>query len=103
MRAVFLLGVALLVMPVMAVAQSAAPASTPPPAAAEPEAPAAKSRTRSAPDISRDEYIQKAVERARRNAEKRFDKMDTDHNGILTADERRAARAARHAASAPAQ
>lgn len=46
-------------------------------------------------DISRDDYIQKAVDRARRAAEKRFDQMDADHDGILTADERRAYRAER--------
>ena len=46
-------------------------------------------------DYTRDEYIQRAVDRARRNAETRFDRMDTNHDGILTADERRAARAAR--------
>jgi hypothetical protein len=37
------------------------------------------------------------VERARRAAEKRFDRLDTDHDGVLTAEERRAARAQRHA------
>lgn len=107
MRAALLFGFALLVTPVMVQAQNAAPAPATPsagsaPAAPEPAAPA-KARTRSAPDIGRDEYIQKAVERAKHNAEKRFDKMDTDHNGILTGDERRAARAARHATSAPDQ
>jgi hypothetical protein len=61
---------------VPAYAQTDAPASS---------APAA--RTRGA-DITRDEY----VERARHAAERRFDKMDTNHDGILTADERRAAR-----------
>ena len=57
-------------------------------------APAARSRGR---DITKDEY----VERARRAAERRFDKMDTNHDGVLTANERRAARderAARRAA-----
>jgi len=48
-------------------------------------APAARSRGR---DITKEEY----VERARRAAERRFDKMDANHDGILTADERRAAR-----------
>ena len=46
-------------------------------------------------DITRDEYIQRAVDRARHAAEARFDRMDTDHDGVLTAEERRAARAAR--------
>jgi hypothetical protein len=46
-------------------------------------------------DISRDEYIQRAVDRAKRAAEKRFDQMDANHDGVLTADERRNYRAAR--------
>jgi len=62
-----------------AIAQTDAPASA---------APAARTR---GGDITRDEY----VERARRAAERRFDKMDTNHDGVLTADERRAAREAR--------
>ena len=44
-------------------------------------------RTRGA-DITKDEY----VERARRAAEKRFERMDTNHDGVLTAEERKAAR-----------
>jgi hypothetical protein len=35
------------------------------------------------------------MERAKRAAEKRFDKMDANHDGVLTADERRDARASR--------
>jgi hypothetical protein len=53
-------------------------------------------------DITKDEYI----ERARRAAERRFDKMDANHDGVLTADERRAAReerAARRTARQAAQ
>jgi hypothetical protein len=49
-------------------------------------------------DITRDQYIEHAVERAKRAAEARFDRMDTDHDGVLTAAERRAARAQRRAA-----
>ncbi|HEY4470495.1 MAG TPA: hypothetical protein VGN21_04935 [Stellaceae bacterium] len=48
-------------------------------------APAARTR---GGDITKEDY----VERAKRAAERRFDKMDTNHDGILTADERRAAR-----------
>jgi hypothetical protein len=59
-------------------------------------APAARSRGR---DITKEEY----VERARRAAERRFDKMDTNHDGILTADERRAAREERAARRATRQ
>ena len=53
-------------------------------------------------DITKDDY----VERARRATERRFDKMDANHDGVLTADERRAAReerAARRTARQPAQ
>ena len=65
--------------PIVAAAQTAAPADN---------APAARTR---GGDITKDEYI----ERARRAAERRFDKMETNHDGVLTADERRAAREAR--------
>ena len=63
--------------------------------------PAPSARTRGG-DITKDEYI----ERARRAAERRFDKMDANHDGVLTADERRAAReerAARRTARQPTQ
>ena len=63
--------------------------------------PAPSARTRGG-DITKDEYI----ERARRAAERRFDKMDANHDGVLTADERRAAReerAARRTARQSAQ
>jgi hypothetical protein len=63
--------------------------------------PAPSDRTRGG-DITKDEYI----ERARRAAERRFDKMDANHDGVLTADERRAAReerAARRTARQTAQ
>jgi hypothetical protein len=46
-------------------------------------------------DITRDQYIEHAVERARKSAATRFDRLDTNHDGVLTADERRAARSAR--------
>jgi hypothetical protein len=42
-------------------------------------------------DITKDEYI----ERARRAAEKRFERMDANHDGVLTAEERKAARGQR--------
>jgi len=62
-------------------------------------APAARAR---GGNITKDEYI----ERARRAAERRFDKMDANHDGVLTPDERRAVReerAARRAARQPSQ
>ncbi|MGC2414693.1 MAG: hypothetical protein WA459_18605 [Stellaceae bacterium] len=46
-------------------------------------------------DVTRDQFIERALERARRAAEKRFDQLDTNHDGILSAEERQAARAAR--------
>ena len=63
----------------VAAAQTATPAGNTPAA-----------RTRGG-DITKEEY----VERAKRAAERRFDKIDTNHDGVLTADERRAAREAR--------
>ena len=80
----------LIALSVPAIAQTDVPASA---------APAARTR---GGDITKDEY----VERARRAAERRFDKMDANHDGVLTADERRAAReerAARRTARQPAQ
>ena len=76
MRAILLMILLALLMPAAANAQTATPSIA---------APAARTR---GGDITRDEYI----ERARRAAERRFDRMDTNHDGVLTADERRAAR-----------
>lgn len=81
-------GLLIMLGPTAGLAQTA-PASPPPAAAETPAPPAGRAR---GGDISRDEYIERAVERAKRAAEKRFDKMDANHDGILTADERRAAR-----------
>jgi hypothetical protein len=74
----------LIALSIPAIAQTAAPTSP---------APSAQSAPRSARggDITKDEY----VERARRSAEKRFDRIDANHDGVLTADERRAARETR--------
>ena len=76
MRAVLVAILIALTVPAAASAQTDAPKS-----------PAPAARTRGG-DITRDDY----VERARRAAERRFDKLDTNHDGVLTADERRAAR-----------
>ena len=84
MRAILAVLSVILFCPIGAMAQGNAPPPNPP-AAASP---------RNTGDISRDEYI----DRAKHNAEKRFDRMDADHDGVLTPDERRAARAKRHAA-----
>jgi len=95
MRASLVLGLCVLLSPAMALAQTAASPPAAAPSGAAPAAPEAaphdNTRSRGG-DITRDEYIARAVERAKRAAEKRFDKMDSDHNGVLTAAERRAAR-----------
>jgi hypothetical protein len=85
MRAILVVSLCALLCPAAALAQTApAPAAVPASAAA----------TRGG-DITKDQYIEHAVERARRAAAARFDRLDTDHDGVLTADERRSARAER--------
>ena len=80
MRAVLAVGLCALLCPAAVLAQTApAPSAAP---------------TRGG-DITRDQYIEHAVERAKRSAAARFDRMDTDHDGVLSAAERRAARAER--------
>ena len=86
-----------LLVPAAAIAQAPSPAPD-----ANAPAPRAARAARGA-DISRDEYVQRAVDRARRAAEARFDRMDANHDGILTADERRAGRAARRSGGAQSQ
>ena len=110
MRAILVVGLVALLGPTVALAQTAPapPASGPAPStsSAAPTAPSAPPPTLSAKparggDITKEQYIERAVERARRAAEKRFDQMDTNHDGVLTPEERRAAhatRAQRHAA-----
>ena len=44
--------------------------------------------------ITRDQFIQRAKDRAGQRAAARFDQMDTDHNGVLDRDELRAWRSA---------
>lgn len=79
----FVLATILLALSMPAMAQTAAP--TAPAATPATAAPAARSR---GGDITKEEYI----ERAKRAAERRFDRMDLNHDGILTADERRSVR-----------
>jgi hypothetical protein len=79
MRAILIVSLVALLCPVVAMAQTA---------------PATASRARGG-DITKDQYIEHAVERAKRAAAARFDRMDADHDGVLTAEERRAARAER--------
>ncbi|HEV2336268.1 MAG TPA: hypothetical protein VGS13_12275 [Stellaceae bacterium] len=103
MRAILAVSLVALLGPAVALAQTTA---APAPASPAPSAPSAAPATSSAKparggDITKEQYVEHAVERARRAAEKRFDRMDTDHDGVLTAEERRAAhttRAERHPA-----
>ena len=81
--------------------QTAAVDSATPAAAASP-APAA---TFPAGGITRDQFIQRAKDRAGQRAAARFDQMDADHNGMLDRDEMRAWRSqhARRGAAQPSQ
>jgi hypothetical protein len=90
MRAILVVGLLALLCPAAALAQAAPTPATPSTASAR----AGAAATRGG-DITRDQYIERAVERAKRAAEARFDRMDTNHDGVLTAEERRAARAER--------
>ena len=74
------------------------------------EGPAPASPAPPAPGtITREQYIERAQERASQRAAARFDQMDTDHDGVLDRAERRAWRnehvhhAAASAAQPPAQ
>lgn len=89
MRRIIAAGLLTVLSPLVAVAQT--PAASPPPtntptqsAAAPAGAAPAAPRARGG-DITRDDYI----ERAKQNAARRFDAMDANHDGVLTADERR--------------
>jgi hypothetical protein len=53
-------------------------------------------------DITRDQFIQRAKDRAGQRAATRFDQMDTNHNGVLDRDEIRAWRS-QHSRRAAAQ
>ena len=106
MRVILVAYLVALLCPAVAVAQTApAPSSSPPTAPAPPTVATGQGTTPTrGGDITKDQYIERAVERARRAAEKRFDKLDTNHDGVLSADERGAARAARaKRRAAPAQ
>lgn len=100
MRTACIFGLLMLLVPATAMAQAppAQEPAAPPPGAASPAA-APPHAARRGDDISRDDYVAHAVERAKRAAERRFDAMDTDHDGVLTATERRAYRQARHHAA----
>lgn len=104
MRARFAISLLALLWPVATLAQapsspaanSAAPsppsAATSPSSETTPSTAAGQPARRGGGDITRDQY----VERAKQAAERRFDQMDADHDGVLTADERRAYRESHH-------
>ena len=87
MRAILVVSFLALLCPAAAMAQTTPATATP----------------RTAPaggdDITRDQFVERAMQRAKRSAEKRFDRMDTNHDGVLTAGERRGARAQRRSSS----
>jgi hypothetical protein len=89
MRAILVVSLAVFFCSAAALAQTA-PAPSIAPSTAAPRAAAARGG-----DITRAQYIERAVERAKRAAEKRFDKLDANHDGVLSAEERQGARAAR--------
>jgi len=112
MRAILVVSLVAFLGPAVALAQTtsatapapsspapSAPSPAPAPPSAAPATPSAKPARGG--DITKEQYVERAVERARHAAEKRFDRMDTDHDGVLTPEERRAAhvtRAERHPA-----
>ena len=87
MRAILVVSLAVLFCPAAALAQTAAAPTTATSAAAPRAVPARGG------DITRAQYIERAVERAKRAAEKRFDKLDANRDGVLSAEERAGARA----------
>jgi hypothetical protein len=70
MRAAFVLGLVVALFPAMAGAQGE------------------KVKSDSGERITKEQYI----DRAKQRATKRFDKLDTNHDGVLSPDERRASR-----------
>jgi|SRR6516165_7421993 len=81
--AVFAL-LALSLLPATALAQA------PQQAAAQPSSTSAGSATSSSGGLTREQYIQRAEQRAARRAAAQFDRMDADHDGVLEPAEMRA-------------
>jgi hypothetical protein len=101
MRTIVVASLLAALYPAVAVAQTPAapyqssPAATAPaPATAMPGA--RGGRGGGTGDVTRDQFIEQAVDRARRRAAARFDQMDVNHKGVLTAEEIRASRSQRH-------
>jgi hypothetical protein len=61
-------------------------------AAAQPNLSAPTPAPSRAGGLTREEYIHRAEERAARRAAAQFDRMDTNHNGVVDSAERRASR-----------
>ena len=93
---IFMAFVALSLLPATTFAQTA-----PQTAAIESAAPAPSAPTGGG-GITRDQFIQRAKDRAAERAGARFDQMDTDHDGVLDRAEIRAWRT-QHPRPAPAQ
>jgi hypothetical protein len=91
---------ALSLLPATALAQTNNPQS----ANADPAAAAAPEPSRLG-GITKEQFIQRAQDRAARRAAAQFDRMDTNHDGVLEPAEMRAWRSqhARNAASRPDQ
>ena len=91
--------VALSLLPATTFAQTA-----PQTAAVEGSAPASPASTGNG-GITRDQFIQRAKDRAAERAGARFDQMDADHDGVLDRAEIRAWRTQhpRHAGAQPSQ
>jgi|SRR5580692_2642333 hypothetical protein len=96
---IFVAAVALSLLPATIFAQTA-----PQTASVESAAPASPAPTGNG-SITRDQYIQRARDRAAERAGARFDQMDADHDGVLDRAEIRAWRTQhpRHAAAQQSQ
>jgi phage terminase small subunit len=81
--AVFAL-LALSLLPANALAQAHQQAAAPPNSASASPAPS------SSGSLTREQYIQRAEQRAARRAAAQFERMDADHDGVLEPAERRA-------------
>jgi hypothetical protein len=77
---------ALSLLPVTAFAQASQQA------AAQPSPTSVGSPPSSSARLTKEQYIQRAEQRAARRAAAQFDRMDADHDGILDLAERRASR-----------
>src|SRR5215469_2186800 len=86
---------ALSLLPATAFAQAPQQAAAPPSPASVGSLPSSSA----AP--TKEQYIQRAEQRAARRAAAQFDRMDADHNGVLDPAERRAWRSQRVRAAGP--